>query len=299
MNTTKKKVAVIGALNVDIGGKADGPLNRGDSIPGTVRTTLGGVGWNIARNCALLGAQTAFFSLLGLDEHQAAIREEAERFGVCLDGCRWEQRPNNRYLYICDQRGDISAAVNDMGLCARMDEDLAACWLPALAGCGAAVVDANLPEQTLAFLAREVTAPLVADCVSAAKSVRLRPVLSRLHTLKANRLEAEALTGRSRPLDCAKALLDEGVRRVVISLGAEGLLCAEERSFRREDAVRARAVDATGAGDSLTAAMAVGLAAGLPAEACARLGAAAAGITISHPGSVTEHLRELAKAVPG
>ena len=295
MDTTKKKVAVIGALNVDMGGRADRPLARGDSIPGHVRTSLGGVGWNIARNCSLLGAETVFFSLLGLDEHERAIRADSVRFGVSLDGCHWEERQNNRYLYICDERGDVAAAVNDMELCSRISPEMAAQWLPALAGCGAVAVDANLPAETLAFLGENVTQPLIADSVSAAKAPRLRPILSRLHTLKVNRVEADALTGFHRPLDAAKALLDAGVQRVAVSLGPEGILCAEGKTFLRQNAINTHTVDATGAGDALTAALAVGLAGGMPLPRCAQLGVAAASITISRPGSVTEALRDLVK----
>ena len=294
MDMRKKKVAVIGALNVDVGGRAEGRLAHGDSIPGQVRESLGGVGWNIARCCALLGAETAFFSLLGRDGHEAAIRAEGARYGVDLDRCQWTDGPNNRYLYICDERGDVAAAVNDMGLCRQMDAAFAA-GCGTLAGFGAAVADANLPEQTLAALAETVQAPLVADCVSVAKAVRLRPILARLHTLKANRQEAQALTGFTRPLDGARALLDAGVKRAVISLGAEGVLCAEDKTVLRLPSVSARTADATGAGDSLTAALAVGLAAGLPLAACARLGVEAAAITVAAPGAVTDRLRTLAE----
>lgn len=295
MDTQKKKVAVIGALNVDIGGRADSPLARGDSIPGRVSSALGGVGWNIARDCSLLGADTAFFSLLGRDEHEAVIRADGERFGVDLARCRWEERQNNRYLYICDERGDVAAAVNDMALCSRVSPELAASWLPELAGYDAAVIDTNLQEETLAFLGENMTVPLAADCVSVAKCVRLRPILPRLRLLKANRAEAAILTGFSRPLDSAKALLDAGVKRAVISLGPDGVLCAEGKSFLRQNAVNAHTVDATGAGDSLMAALVVGLANGLPLARCAQLGAAAAGVTISHDGAVTEALRDLVK----
>lgn len=295
MDTQKKKVAVIGALNVDIGGRADRPLARGDSIPGRVRTSFGGVGWNIARDCALLGAETAFFSLLGRDEHESGILTEGERFGVDLSHCRWEERQNNRYLYICDERGDVAAAVNDMQLCSLITRSLAASWLPDLSGAGVVVVDANLPEETLAFLSERVTAPLAADCVSAAKSVRLGPVLPRLRLIKANRAEAAALTGLNRPLDQARALLEAGVERVVISLGPDGVLCAEGKSFFRQNAINTHPVDATGAGDSLTAALAVGLAQGLPLAKCAQLGVEAAGIAIAHSGAVTGELRELIK----
>ena len=287
-------MAVIGALNVDIGGRADMPLVPGDSIPGQVRMTLGGVGWNIARDCALLGAETAFFSLLGRDGQEPAIREQAARFGVDIGPCRWTDGPNNRYLYICDQKGDVAAAVNDMGLCARMDEALVGRWTEALNGFGAVAVDANLPAGTLAFLAKEVGAPLAADCVSAAKCRRLEPILPRLHTLKANRLEAQTLTGRSRPEDCAWALADAGVRRVVISLGPEGMLCVEDGALLRQEAVPVTVTDATGAGDALTAALTVGLAAGMDMAACAALGAAAAGTTLTSPDSVAPGLAALA-----
>ncbi len=293
METTKKKVAVIGALNVDIGGRPEGPLARGDSIPGRVSTSLGGVGWNIARDCALLGAETAFISLLGRDGHRDAILADGARCGVDMSRCQWTDGPNDRYLYICDERGDVAAAVNDMALCGRMDEAFAAAC-GALEGFGAVVVDANLPERTLEALARSVQAPLAADCVSVTKGTRLRPILARLHTLKANRREAQALTGLARPLDCARVLLDAGVKRAVITLGAEGVLCAEAKTVLRLPAAAVRTVDATGAGDSMTAALAVGLAAGLPLDGCARLGVAAAGLTVSCPGSVTERLRTLA-----
>ena len=50
-------IAVIGSVNMDIGGYSHGPLTAGDSNPGRVRLSVGGVGCNIARNLALLGAK--------------------------------------------------------------------------------------------------------------------------------------------------------------------------------------------------------------------------------------------------
>ena len=295
MESEKRKVAVVGALNVDLGGLAAGPLARGDSVPGTVSSCLGGVGWNIARDCALLGARTAFFSLLGRDGHENAIRAEGARYGVDLAGCRWTEAPNNRYLYICDERGDVTAAVNDMRLCERMGPELARQCLPELNGFDAVAADANLPAETLAALGAGLTAPLAVDCVSAAKCGRLRAVLPRIHTLKANRLEAETLTGQTSPEACARALLRAGVKRAIISLGAEGILCGEKDGLFHMAAPHVPVADATGAGDALTAALAVGLAEGLSLADCAALGLAAAGVTLSQPGSVTEKLRTLAK----
>lgn len=59
----------------------------------------------------------------------------------------------------------------------------------------AVVLDTNLPAESIQYLADHCTAPLFADPVSTAKAVKLKPVLSKLHTLKPNRIEAELLSG--------------------------------------------------------------------------------------------------------
>ncbi|MBR2716350.1 MAG: hypothetical protein IKD79_01255 [Oscillospiraceae bacterium] len=294
MKEGKKKVAVVGALNVDIGGRPDSPLVPGDSIPGRVRVSLGGVGWNVARDCASLGAETSFFSVLGEDAYAAAIRRDAERFRVDLSRCRWEEAENNRYLNITGGTGDVAAAVNDMRLCERADGSFIRGILPALRVFDVVAADANLPVTALRTLAESVETPLIADGVSAVKCGRLRELLPRIHTLKLNRAEAQALTRRVEPEDCARALSAAGARRIVISLSGEGVLCVEGDALFRLPASGMPLMDATGAGDSLTAALAVGLARGLDLRSCAELGMRAAGITMGQTGAVTEKLAALA-----
>ena len=290
MDAKKRKAAVIGALNVDIGGIPEAAFVPGDSIPGRVRVSLGGVGWNIARDLSCLGLSTSFISLLGEDMHADAIRRDAEEFGVDIARCRWMSSENNRYLYISGRGGELSAAVNDMRLCAAMDEAFGAGCLAVLPGCDVVVADANLPPETLRVIAEGSPVPLVADCVSAVKCGRLRELLPYVHTLKANRMEAETLTGRIDPADCVRALLDAGVRRAVVSLSGEGVLCGDAERIVRMPALPVPVRDVTGAGDSLTAALAAGLARGLTLEECAGLGMRAAGITMGQPGAVTKEL---------
>ena len=64
--------------------------------------------------------------------------------------------------------------------------------------------------------------------MSTVKAEKLRPVLGKLHTLKPNRLEAELLSGV--PITdtdslhrAAQTLLETGLHRVFISLGADGV----------------------------------------------------------------------------
>lgn len=293
MKNEKCKIAVFGALNVDVCGAAGTRFVPGDSNPGIVVDSLGGVGWNMARSAAALGARTAFFAVLGKDGYAARIEADSAAFGVDIGSCRWADEPNSRYVYITDEQGDMVAAVNDMRLCERFDRMEAERMLPLAQDASVALLDANLLPETLELLAERLAVPIVADSVSAAKCRKLLPVLGRIHTLKANRLEAQKLTGRRDAADCALALLELGVKRSVVSMGAEGLYCAQDGHVFRLAVTPVKAVSTNGAGDALTAALAVGLARGYDLRRSADLGCRAAAVTASEPGGATLRLRDL------
>ena len=60
-------VAVVGGVNIDIGGRPLQPLIERDSNPGKVLISLGGVGRNIAHNMSLLGLNVRFLTAFGND----------------------------------------------------------------------------------------------------------------------------------------------------------------------------------------------------------------------------------------
>jgi ribokinase len=81
-----------------------------------------------------------------------------------------------------------------------------------------------------------------------------------------NETEAEALTGANDVREAARRLLDGGVRRVIVTLGAEGALCADKDCMRTAAPFAVTAVDTTGAGDAFIGSLAVFLAEGFPEE---------------------------------
>ena len=91
-----------------------------------------------------------------------------------------------------------------------------------------------------------------------------------------NETEAEALGGMPvRTLDdarrCAEKLLAGGVRRVIVTLGANGALCAGAEGSRHIPPFAVEPVDTTGAGDAFIGSLACFLASGCEeAEAIAR-----------------------------
>lgn len=122
---------------------------------------------------------------------------------------------------------------------------------------------------------------------------------------KPNGPELAAALGREDPPrtgeELRSALRRLGCRALLVTLGAEGMLLVEEgRAGASRIAARAREVyDVTGAGDTVTAALAVFLAAGASLQEAARLANLAAGLQVGRLGAVTISAAELERAAVG
>ncbi len=305
------RIAVVGGANMDIGGFPDGALAMGDSTPGRVRLSAGGVGRNVAENCARLGLDVELVTALGDDAYGRMLLEDCRSKGIGCENCRIA--PGERtsvYLFMDDPRGDVLCAVNDMEIQRLLTPEFLAPRRAWLDGMDAVALDANLPEESIRFLAEELTAPLYADAVSAAKAGKLRCALERLHCLKLNRIEAELLTGtrilsEAQARQAALRLNGAGVERVYLTLGLDGAVCAEAgRSWLLPCAPRA-AVNASGAGDAFLAALIWAGCEGLDPRESGIAGAAAAAIavgaleTVNPRMSRTYLMKEMAEIAAG
>lgn len=259
-------VVVIGAVNVDIGAVSLSPLVAGDSNPGRVVTSPGGVGRNIAHNLCLLGVDTAMVTVLGEDHFADTVRRNAREIG--LDLSRSAAIPDGRtstYVYVADSSGDMALAVNDMAIYDRITPDFLAARLDFINCAKMVVIDANLPAESIAWLCDHCSVPIVADPVSTIKAEKLRPVLGKLFALKPNRMEAEQLSGvkidsEEAVARAAEKLLDTGLEQVYISLSGRGIYAAARTGERaRLGCPKVHVVSATGGGDAMVAALTASL----------------------------------------
>ena len=298
MQNSHPRCAVVGAANIDIGGFPAGRIAMQDSNPGRVRLSAGGVGRNIACNLARLGVRTELVAPLGDDAFADIVRADCARAGVGTDlAFAFAGEPSSVYLFIADAGGDMQLAVNDMAICDRLTPETLQSRLDALKAMDAVVLDANLPAATLDFLARQLRVPLLADAVSAAKAPRLLGALSRLAALKPNAIEAETLTGipvhgPDSAARAARRLIELGVARVFITLGERGVCCADAAQTLFLPGAPARLVNATGAGDAFTAALAWSLLRGCSLRACALAGMAAASLAVESMDTVSPEICE-------
>ena len=258
----KQCVTVVGGVNIDIGGRSFAPLVMKDSNPGHITMSLGGVGRNIAHNLSLLGAEVHLLTAIGDDLYAQRVMASCAEAGI--DVRHALQVPGvstSTYIYLDDADGDMTVAMSDMEICRQISPAYLMKNREVFSQSRLIVVDANIPEESLQWITEQCSVPVFADPVSTQKAQKLRPILSRIHTLKPNQIEAELLSGiritdEKSLRDAAGALLNTGLKRVVITLGGNGILAADRTGMEFLPACRAVIRNATGAGDAFMAALA-------------------------------------------
>ena len=144
--------------------------------------------------------------------------------------------------------------------------------------------------------------------------VRLLPVplLQLVDILTPNQSEAKVLTGRSpdaaiAPEAVARELILKGVKQVVMTLGDTGALIVTSTSSLHVPAIKVASVDATGAGDSFNAGLAMALACGETLEAAVRFAVVTGGLAVTREGvvpalplrdEVTQYYRRQGRTLP-
>ena len=283
---------VVGGVNVDIGGRSFAPLVAADSNPGQVRVSLGGVGRNIAHNLSLMGVDVRLLTAYGDDLNGERAAASCSELGIDMShALHIPGGTTSTYLYLTAPDGEMVLAVSDMTICEKITPAYLASKLALLQNAQVVVADTNIPEESLRYLAENCTAPLFVDPVSTAKAEKLRPILSKIHTLKPNRLEAELLSGvkietREDVVLAADRLTELGVHRLFLSLGADGVYAAMGEQRLWLPTVPSQMVNTTGCGDAFMAALVWAYLQGSDLEATAKAGLAAGAIAMEAPETI-------------
>ena len=288
------QITVVGGCNIDISATSYLPLVAADSNPGQVKLTLGGVGRNVAENLARLSQSVTFLSALGGDQFADLLQRHARTVGYDMSQCAYDpDMQNSVYICINEPSGEMSVAVNDMSVCELITPDFMARQLPHLNRSEAVVLDMNLPESTVEYIAEHCDAPLFADTVSTKKALRLKRVLPHIHTLKTNRIEAQLLTGMeiadmTDVPKCVEALHAAGVQQVMLTLGADGAYASDGKQSITLPSFAHNIKNTTGCGDAFFAGIVASTLEKLSLAEALRHGLAMAAICATEAGAVSQ-----------
>lgn len=284
-------VLVIGAAGMDIKGRPDHSLVRGSSTPGRIRMSVGGVARNIAQNLARLDVETVLLTAVGDDPTGEHLLGQAAASGVDVSSVLIAKgQRTGAYVALMNSDGSLDVAIDDMNLVTAITPRYLTDRQELFQDARMAVVDANLTPQALETaveLCGQYDVPLCADPASTSLAPKLLPYLSQLYMISPNAAEAQVLTGISfgpRDRDAAQTVAHQfvvmGVKVAIIALAELGAVYATAAGRGHIPALKTRVLDATGAGDALTATVIFGLLEEIPLDECVRLGVTAAALTL-------------------
>lgn len=252
-----REVYVIGGANIDIIGRSAKKIIDCDSNIGTVVQSYGGVGRNIAENIARLGFPVHFVSVFGDDYNGMNCMKYCMKCGIDMSDCQIiENERSSSYLAVLDETGDMIVGINDMGILKHLNQDHIANVFKKIKKDDILVIDTNLEKDLIEWMMKHAPCDVYVDPISCGKAVKLKHLLSYIHTFKPNVLEAEYVSGIAYKDDASidqmgQYFLDQGMQEVYISLGKDGV-----RGFKKDTTVTCstetiQVVNATGAGDAL------------------------------------------------
>jgi pseudouridine kinase len=272
--------------HIDLAGRLEYAPILHVSNPGRVERLPGGAGLNAASTAAALGLTSSIAGPVGEDEEAGELKRLAAMRGIGDALHPMEGRRTGSYTAIMAPDGEMVIGLADLSIHEAADAD----WL--MAHCGSTLqasdlwfISTNLTAETLEELcSRAGGRAIAAATISPAKAVRLKSVLSKLDLVFTNLNEARVITGLAQAdgPELAAALTASGVKAGTISVAGGPLTWWDGGAMGRLVPPPVdRIADVNGAGDALAGATLAALARGLPMEDAARIGIAAAQLTLS------------------
>ena len=264
-------IAVVGSANVDLTTFNDVFPRPGETVFGKkFDLGFGGKGANQAAAARLCGANVGMVARVGSDLFGPATIKNFESQGIDATHVRIAEGLSSGVAPIfVDPNGQnriiVVKGANDS--LSPEDVDAAA---PLLLKADTIVMQFEIPLRTVYHTVKFARDHRIRCIVNPAPAQPIEfKEIGAANYFIPNESEAEAITGMPvQSVDdarkCAEFLLRQGMRRVVITLGARGSLAAGPQGMEHIPAFQVQAVDTTGAGDAFIGSFAVFLGEGLP-----------------------------------
>ena len=262
-------IAVVGSANVDLTTFTDRFPRPGETIFGRkFQLGFGGKGANQAVAARLCGARVSMVARVGDDLFGPATVENFTARGIDATHVRITPGVSSGVAPIfVDSSGQnrilVVKGANDCLLPADIDSAAAL-----LRSADCIVLQLEIPLETVYYTLGFARANGIRAILNPAPGQPLDTVqLANADYVIPNETEAEALTGMPvtnfhEARACAIHLLRTGVHRVIVTLGANGALCAGPDRVDHIAPYPVEAVDTTGAGDAFIGSFAAFLAGG-------------------------------------
>ncbi|MFN8160978.1 MAG: PfkB family carbohydrate kinase [Solirubrobacterales bacterium] len=295
-------VVVVGAINVDMVVAASTLPCPGETVVGPgLETHGGGKGANAAVAAARAGASVRLVGAVGDDDVGRGVLGDLRDEGIEVEAvAELSGIPTGVALIVVDERGENQIAVG-AGANAAVSAEQVSAGLDGVAEDDCVLVSTEIPGEavvaavTLAASAGAATVLNPAPVIPAVLEVLgagpiMTPNANEMTDLIAMLPARGGLSEEHSPGPAGTAELAVGLRSrtgapVIVTLGAEGALMADEDGLRELQPPEASVVDTTGAGDTFNGVLAAGLAGSEDLEPAVRRAVVAASLSVARAGA--------------
>ncbi|MBI4148591.1 bifunctional hydroxymethylpyrimidine kinase/phosphomethylpyrimidine kinase [Candidatus Woesearchaeota archaeon] len=302
---TSKRVLVIGDFMIDryvygdvtrISPEAPVPVLNFAST----KDVLGGAG-NTAANLSTLGAQVFVIGLTGADEDRNVMLNLLTALNVQTHGmiadkyrhttvkCRYVSQGHQ--LLRMDRESTTSTAGDVEKHIIQKIQDIIPLADAVVVSDYAKGILTPAIAAAIRELSRQHAKPIIADIKPKNKTLA-----TGFTAIKPNLKEAKEMSSKNTPEEIAIDLSQQFNSSIVLTMGKDGMLVYNKTKAERIAAQAKQVFDVTGAGDTVTAALALSLAAGAELFTAAQIANAAASVVVQKQGTATVSARELQDA---
>jgi D-glycero-beta-D-manno-heptose-7-phosphate kinase len=265
---------------------------------------LGGAA-NVANNVAALGGRAQLIGMTGADEESKRLRDSLAKLQIRADGLVEDpSRCTTRKLRVVTTRNQQVARIdyeNDSEVSGAVEQQIVRRIAELAAGAEVMV----LSDYLKGAVSRGVAHAALAAAERRGIPLLVDPKVPHIDYYKGatlitpNHVEAEAVTlkrirSESEACEAARLFRDRaGCKSVMITRGEHGMWLLTPEAETALPAEAREVADVTGAGDTVIATLALGLAAGDTLLDAARLANRAAGIVVGKFGPATASVEEL------
>ncbi len=284
-------VLVMGAIHHDVVVDAPRLPALDETLVGTgVDYRFGGKGGNQAVAAARMGAEVTMVGRVGDDAAAGTMLHVLAEAGVNHKHVEQVAGETGMSVAIALPDGGYGAVIVS-GVNARNTGQFS--WPE---GCKVCVLQNEIPAPANAALLSNLPdeATLVFNAAPARDGCDV--VLARTDVLVVNRVEARQMTGKDTPEAAARELLARGPGLVLLTLGADGVLVADDAGSAHRPARSVEVVSSHGAGDMFVGAFAAQLSLGTATMDAVDFAQAAAALLVASPISKRSEVTSAAVA---
>ena len=287
-------ITVIGSSNMDLVANTPRIPAVGETILGTDYNMVpGGKGANQAVAAARLGGTVYFIAKLGDDIYGTRSLENFKSVGIKTDYVSKTSEASSGVALICVDKDGNNSIVVVPGANHKLNIQDVLKAESIIKQSKAVVCQLEIPMEIVegtALLASKFNIPFILDPAPAPTNKLSEKLLKCVDIITPNETEAEQITGikiidESSASNACDNLLDNGVKTVILTMGAKGSLFATREEKIIIPRINVNAVDSTAAGDAFTGALAYYIVQGQTPLKAAKLANQVAAYSVTQKGA--------------